>query len=267
MKIAIITGASSGLGREFAVQIAQKYRSIDEIWLVARRQEQLSDTAAIVEREGRNVYVDTGSEDYRCEFRISEGAKRVRILPMDITEKASQSRLQELLESAQATVRILVNGAGYGMIGEFTELSCAENTGMVDLNCGALTAITYAVLPYMEKNANIINVASAAAFLPQPEFAVYAASKAYVLSFSRALHRELRNRRIAVTAVCPGPVDTGFFQVAETYHKMKTYKKLVMAKPEKVVELALKDAYHRRGMSVYGGCMKLLQLVSKLLPR
>lgn len=244
MRVAIITGASSGLGREFAIQIAERYRTIEEIWLVARRKELLQETAQAVLKAGQNA----------------------RVLPMDITNQQEVQHLKSLLEKDRVVVRVLVNAAGYGMIGSFEEISLADNEGMVQLNCQALTAFTHVVLPYMGKNANILNVASSAAFLPQPEFAVYAATKSYVLSFSKALNRELKKRRIAVTAVCPGPVNTAFFDVAETYHNIKAYKKLVMAEPEAVVELALKDAYHRRAVSVYGICMKALRIVAKILP-
>ena len=104
-------------------------------------------------------------------------------------------------------------------------------TGMLNLNCRALAAITHISLPYMSGPSNIINLASSAAFLPQPSFAIYAASKSMVLSFSRALNRELEEKGITVTAVCPGPVKTEFFDVAQKYTKSKPYKMILRADP------------------------------------
>ncbi len=122
------------------------------------------------------------------------------------------------------------------------------------------------VLPYMAKKSRIIELASSAAFLPQPGFSVYAATKSYVLSFSRALNRELSHTQIKVTAVCPGPVKTEFFELAEQTGTLPLYKKLVMANPEKVVQKAWKDSLMGKSMSVYGFTMKGFWVLSKLLP-
>ena len=100
--------------------------------------------------------------------------------------------------------------------GGVRELSVSDQTEMAELNCTALTAVTSMVLPFMPNNSRILQFASSAAFLPQPGFAVYAATKAYVLSYSRALNRELKDRGISVTAICPGPVKTEFFDIAQT---------------------------------------------------
>lgn len=241
-KVAIITGASSGMGREFALQIAQGYRSVEEIWLIARRKERLRE----VERQllGR----------------------KIRILILDLIKENDLEELKRVLEKEKPSVRVLVNAAGYGMIGEVRSLGLKDNVGMVDLNCRALTAVTYMVLPYLCENSKVIQLASSAAFLPQPRFAVYAASKSYVLSFSRALAREVEGMGITVTAVCPGPVKTEFFDIAETYESVRLYKKLTMAKPGKVVRRALLDAKHGRKVSVYGLPMKLFRVLCKLLP-
>jgi len=153
------------------------------------------------------------------------------------------------------------------MIGRFEELPEEEIVGMCDVNMTALTKMIAISLPYMnERRANIINVASAAAFCPQPSFAVYAATKSYVLSFSRALNEELRKQNIHVTAVCPGPVDTEFFERAEKGSDTLFIKKLVMAKPDKVVAKALMDARNKKEVSVYGVLMQLFYLASKVLP-
>ena len=141
-----------------------------------------------------------------------------------------------------------------------------EETGMVRLNCEALCGVTSAVLPYMSRESRIIQFASAAAFLPQPGFAVYAATKSFVLSYSQALNSELKPQGITVTAVCPGPVATEFFQVASPSGMLPLYKRLSMAKPEKVVKLAVRDSMMGKTISVYGPLMKAFFLLCRLVP-
>lgn len=236
MKIAVVTGASSGIGREFAVQIAGKYGKMDEIWLIARRKERL------IELEK--------------ELRIP-----VRVFAMDLTKDEDIKSFDKCLEELKPDIKLLVNCAGYGRTGRFDELDIYEQCGMIDLNCRALTLFTGLCLPYISSHSRIINAASAAAFAPQPGFNVYAASKAYVLSYSRALNVELRNRRITVTAVCPGPVDTEFFSVAGEKAMHLKY-----SSPEKVVAKAIKDAALGNEISVYGVTMKMAEAAAKVLP-
>ena len=238
-KVAIITGASSGIGREFALQIAQRYRTIDEIWLIARRKDRLAEV--------------------KTEINAVSG-KLVRILALDLTDETDIKFYRNLLERQAPSIRVLVNAAGYGIAGHFENMTVDDVTGMLNLNCRALAAITHISLPY------IINLASSAAFLPQPSFAIYAASKSMVLSFSRALNRELEEKGITVTAVCPGPVKTEFFDVAQKYTKSKPYKMILRADPVKVVKKALFDAYYMSDISVYSPLMKAFRLVSKYLP-
>ena len=242
MNIAIVTGASSGMGRDFALQISKRFATLDEIWIIARRKERLE------------------------ELKKSITNVKIRPISMDITNSADMNSFEKKLKETNPCVRILVNGAGYGIIGQFTELA-EDNIGMCELNCVALTKMINLCLPYMnQKNSNIINLASSAAFCPQPSFAVYAATKSYVLSLSTALNKELSKTGIRVTAVCPGPVDTEFFDKAEIYHNVKLYKKMVRAKSHKVVELALNDAYRGRHISIYGATMNLFRFVAKILP-
>ena len=137
---------------------------------------------------------------------------------------------------------------------------------MVHLNCESLTAITKTVLPFMGSKSRMIQVASTAAYLPQPGFSVYAATKSYVYSFSKSLNEELRSRKITVTAVCPGPANTEFFQVAASEKKEPFYKKLFLADPKKVVKKAIKDCSKGRNESTYGIAMKLIKILSKLVP-
>lgn len=241
MRIAIVTGASSGMGREMIFRLWEEFRGFDEIWAIARRKEQMEDI-------GHQIGVP------------------LRIFALDLTREEDISILSKALEEHRPKVKFLVNAAGFGKIGRTADLSLGDQTGMAKLNCTALTAVTGLVLPWMEENSRILQFASSAAFLPQPGFGIYAATKSYVLSYSRALNRELKNRRISVTAVCPGPVRTEFFHIAETTGEIALYKKLVMADPVKVTRKALRDSIARREISVYGLTMKAFFLLAKLLP-
>lgn len=244
MKTAIITGASSGMGREFAKEIYRRYLHIEEIWLIARR------------------------EDKLLELKKEMGRKGIEVFPLDLTKEEDMKLYGKALEERKPEVCMLVNCAGFGKIGSIEEVGPENNRDMVKLNCQALTEITCLTLPFMKKRGQIIQLASSAAFVPQPYFAVYAATKSYVLSFSRALKYELLSREITVTAVCPGPVKTPFFEVAECGEErvMKPIKKLFMAKPEKVVKKALQDAKKGKEKSIYGIPMKLLEVLCKIFP-
>ncbi len=237
----IITGASSGIGREFALQMDDYFSNIDEFWLVARRREELDKLAKCL-------------------------VHKTRILVMDITKDAQLDRLEDTLMDHHGIVRMLVNCAGFGLLGDFTSQDRAKALGMIRTNCLALTELTHRMIPYMRPGSRILQMASSAAFLPQPGFAVYAATKAYVLSFSRALGQELEKAGIYVTSVCPGPVDTPFFEIAEQTGASLAVKKYAMVSPDKVVALALKDSYYKRPVSVCGLPMKIFRMIAKLWP-
>lgn len=241
-KIAVITGASSGMGREFVRQIAEKYPIFQEIWVIARKREPIRE----LQREITNT--------------------RIRPIILDLTEEESYQTLRTLLEKEQPKVGILANASGVGIAGKFHHLKETEICEMIRVNCEALTRITYLILPYLGKGSYIYQFASAAAFAPQPGFSVYAASKSYVLSFTTALRQEVTHRGIKVIAICPGPVKTAFFDRAYEHEEMKFYKKLVMADPKKVVEKALRDGRNNQGVSVYGWMMKGMRILCKFLP-
>lgn len=241
MKIAIVTGASSGMGREFIMQIADRFSGIGEIWAIARREERLEELSPLV-------------------------PVKVRSFAIDLTDDSKLMGLQDILAKEKPEVKWLINSAGYGKIGDVGTINIGDEMGMVELNCKALCAVTHMVLPYMSENSRIIQFSSAASFLPQPGFAIYAATKSFVLSYSRALNEELKKRGIYVTAVCPGPVKTEFFDIAETTGKIPLYKRVVMADPKKVVRLALRDSMMGRPVSVYGITMKFFRLLCKTVP-
>lgn len=241
MKIAIVTGASSGMGREAVIQIADRFRGIEEIWMVARRKERLE------ELDGR-VPV------------------KLRSFCLDVTDKEDLNLLEQALREEKPDVKFLVNSAGFGKIGYVGELDLESETGMIRLNCEALIAVTHMVLPFLSINSRILQFASSAAFLPQPKFAIYAATKSFVLSYSRALNTELKGRNICVTAVCPGPVNTEFFDIAETTGQISLYKRLMMADAGNVVKLALRDSMMGKSLSIYGLYMNVFYVLSKILP-
>ena len=242
MRIAVVTGASSGMGREFVRQIGYFYRDLDEIWVISRRKQRL----------------ERLREKSRTPLRIFDG---------DLQKKHIYQHYHSELKEWHPEVRMLVNAAGFGKSGSFVQIAAEGKklqTDMINLNCTALTRMIQLTLPFMKKGGRIINLASAAAFCPQNGFAVYAATKAYVLSLSRALSSELRSKGIIVTAVCPGPVNTEFFNVSGTL--TNPLKKLTMAKAEDVVHRALKDSRAGREISIYGLPMRAAHFGAKLVP-
>lgn len=240
-RIAIVTGASSGMGKEFVLQLDRLCPHVDEIWVIARR------TGKLFELEKQTKHTIT-------------------VCPADLTKDADLKGIQQLLEKEKPRISVLVNAAGFGVHGTVERAEYDSLLDMIDLNCRALTAMTKICLPFMAKGGRIIQIASSAAFAAQPKFAVYAAGKAYVLSFSRALHEELKERSISVTAVCPGPVDTEFFRHDDCNIERTFYKRMAMAKARNVVRLALKDAAARKTVSVYGYSIKAFRILTKVIP-
>ena len=239
-KIAVITGASSGMGRDFAIRLDER-ESFDEIWVIARRRE-------------------------RLEALSSQLHAPVRPLAMDLTDPASLTEYHDLLAAECPHVAVLVNAGGYGKFARHDEVSMEDTLGMIDLNCRALTAITQYTLPYMEEGGQIFQLGSLSSFQPVPYMNVYAASKAFVLSYSRALNVELKPRGIRVMAVCPGWVRTEFFDRAEQGEKKTvTYFNRTYASDD-VVKLALRDMERGRDVSILGLPVRNQVRIVKLLP-
>lgn len=239
MNIAIITGASSGMGREFARQLDTKLGKTDEIWLLARRKEPMEALAETMHSKTRSIIID-------------------------ITNEKEMNQFAEVLAIQNPKITVLVNCAGVGSHGIFRKQSGQEISEMVNLNIVALTQMTKLCLPYMHKGSKMIQFASGAAFVPQAAFAVYAASKSYVYSLSRALSKELKGSGISVTAVCPGPVNTPFLDHAYgDASKLGGLKKLTMAKTECVVAKAIDDCKRNKTVSVCGLPMKVLYLTTQ----
>ena len=241
MKIVMVTGASSGIGAEFVRQLDQSFSRIDEIWMIARNAKKMEEIAATLQN-------------------------KARIIGLDLEKKEQRKELEILLETESPEICMLVNCAGFGLMGDFEQLDMEEQLNMVELNCKALTAVTYMAIPYMVRNGRMIQLASAAAFVPQAHFTVYAATKSYVLSFSRALQEELIPKEIFVTAVCPGPVDTPFFDRAETNGHTLALKKHFTVSPEQVVRDALIASKRRKTVAVCSFPMKLFRILCKVVP-
>ena len=238
MKIAVITGASSGMGREFVKQL-DAGNSFDEIWVIARRKDRLESLA-------------------------DEIKAPVRPIALDLSLKESYDEYAALLEKEKPEVSILVNGSGFGRFGSFEGLTLDEQLSMIDLNDKALVAITYLTLPYMKEGGQIYQIDSLSSFQPVPYINVYAATKAFVLSFSRSLGVELKHRGIRVLAVCPGWVRTEFFDRAATDDTITYYNRYFDA--DEVVTRALRDMRKGKDVSVCGFSIRMQVLLTKLLP-
>ncbi len=239
MSIAVVTGASSGMGRDFVLALDRDY-SFDEIWVIARRKERL-------EELGRSA--------------------KTKIVPiaLDLSCSGSVSVLENMLKERGKKVGALVNAAGYGLFKAFEESSREEMEGIVDLNDRALVSVTSAVLPFMEKGSFIINLGSNSSHQPVPYIATYAASKAFVLSFSLALGAELKKRGIHVLCVCPGWIKTEFFDRAVRDNTTIVYYDRYYESRD-VVEKAMKDLRKGRTTSILGFPVRMQVRLVKLLP-
>lgn len=240
MKIAVVTGASSGMGREFVRQIDREER-LDEIWVVARRRDCL--------------------ESLREEVKTP-----LRVIPMDLAHSESYAQYAGLLREQKPDVALLVNCAGYGKFGRYDDIPLEEALGMIDVNCKALVAFTQHTLPYMGKGGQVLQLDSLSAFQPVPGLGVYGASKAFVLSYSRALGREVRGRGIHVMAICPGWVKTDFFDRAtqSSDNTITYFNRWYTA--QQVVSTAMRDRKKGKDVSICGFPIKAQVLAVKLLP-
>ncbi len=241
MKIAVITGAGSGMGKELAVQLSKK-EQFDEMWVIGRREDKLKALSA-------------------------EVSCPVRPIPLDLTASASFDIYKELLEKEKPTVSVLANCSGFGKFGTYKDIPLSESLNMIDLNCKALVAMTELTLPYMKKGSKIAQLDSLSSFQPVPYLNVYAASKAFVLSYSRALNKELKDRGIKVLAICPGWVKTDFFDRATVTDKNAVTYFNVMYEAKDVIKTAIKDLYKgKKDVSIHGFQVKAQVFLVKLLP-
>lgn len=237
--IAIVTGASSGIGREF-VKLLCDNKKIDAIWAIAREED-----------EPENAV----------------GAQKVRVFALDLTDRRNFDVISSALESEKPNILYLINCAGFAKFCQYDDISVDVSINMIDLNISALVTMGLICLPYMCEGAHIINMASQAAFQPVPYQNIYSSTKAFVRNYTRALNVELRDRGICATAVCPGWMNTALIKRAKTGAKKATNKFPCMVEPRPVAQKALKDADKNKDTSVYGLCIKLAHVASKLLPQ
>ena len=242
-KLALITGASSGLGADFARQLAARGCGLI---LVARRVDRL--------------------EKLQAEISASCGVT-VECLAMDLVEADAPQKLYDHLKSANRTVDVLVNNAGYGVFGEFWTTPWERLHQMLELDMVVLTHLTRLFIADMllRDSGYILNVASTGAFQPTPTYAAYAATKSYVLSLSEALHYELRHSAVKCTALCPGVTRTEFLEVAG--QKTTTYQRLTMMESADVARIGIEAVLKGRSSVVAGGFNALAAWSMRLIPR
>lgn len=241
MNIAVVTGASSGMGREFVLQLSQ-YVRVDEIWAIARREDALK---ALQEQAGVPV----------------------RPIILDLLKKESFTAYAALLEKEQPNVKLLVNAAGFGKFGKEESISIEDDCNMIDLNSKALVVMTRLTIPYMQPGSHILQLDSLSAFQPVPYITTYGATKAFVLSYSRALNQELKPKGIRIMTMNPGWVKTEFFRHAfqTNLGEVQYFDRLYEARD--VVATGLKDLYKtKKDMSIHGFPVKFQVFLVKLVP-
>ena len=241
MNIAIVTGASSGMGREFVRQL-HRYAPVDEIWAIARRTDAL--------------------EELKAETSVP-----VRPLSLDLLNPESFSELEKLLEEEKPVISLLVNAAGFGKFGAYHKISAADESRMIDLNCKALVLMTRLCIPYMDKPGHILQLDSLSAFQPVPYITTYGATKAFVLSYTRAMIRELKGTGIRMMAMNPGWVKTEFFDHAMKTNSGEVQYFNILYEAKDVVASGLHDLYKtRKDYSVHGLPIRNQVRAVKLLP-
>lgn len=239
MKVIIVTGASSGLGRGFAEALGNLEKA-DEVWVIARRADRLEELKNTI---------------------------KTKVVPISLDLSANDciEKYKNMLADKNPEVVALVNAAGFGRFGEFENITLSDQLGMIDLNVASLTAVTYLTIPYLSAGAEVYQIGSFSAFLPLPYVSVYAASKAYVVSFSRSLNVELAHRNVRVMAVCPKWVRTEFFDRAAEQPDVVTYYDRFYT-VDQVVQRALRDMKRGKDVSTCGIHARTEARLLKLLP-
>lgn len=242
MNIAVITGASSGLGREFVLQLARTEKHLDEIWVIARRRDRLEALRPL------------------CPVPL-------RVLALDLTDSAAIDALEAQLKAAAPKVSVLVNAAGFGRMGDWETVGRQVSASMIRLNCQAAVEVTQLCLPYMGPGGRILEICSTSAFQPLPYLNVYAATKAFLYRYSLALGWELRPRGITVTAVCPYWIrDTEFIPAARQSSRQAVHSFPFSSTARQVVIRALLDSRHGRAVSTPGPVCTIHRAASKWMP-
>lgn len=239
--IAVITGASSGLGKEY-VKLLVKEKHIKEIWAIARNRDKLD----------------------RLKLLLGD---KIRTFSIDLSHTEEIIAFQDTLRREQPDISYLINCAGFAKLCSYADISIAESVNMIDLNCGGVVAMGLACLPYMKHGSRILNISSQSSFQPLPYLNLYSATKAFVRNYSRALGVELRGRGISVTAVCPGWMDTALFERASIGAKKAPRYFCGMVSPDKVARKSLFDAKRGKDVSVYSLYVKSCHALAKVAPQ
>ena len=241
MSLAIITGASSGIGAEFAKQLKEK-GICDEFWFVARRGDKMQNLAETI------------------------GAK-AKIICADLSVKEGIDTLRNFLEEEKPKVKYLINAAGFGNFGTFEEIPESDAAAMIDLNCKATVLITHMTVPYMERGGRIINLGSGSCFTPLPAFNVYASSKSFVLHYTKALNYEIKKYGLRATCFCPGWVETEFLGKATAQDGITRPKSMKpMLRCSDVVAKCVKASVKGKTLCVTNWYTKLQHLLFKAVP-
>lgn len=241
----LITGASSGIGKELAYFFAKDKK---DLIIVARNSEELEKLAFSLRKEY---------------------ATNVIVIAQDLAQPNAANELYLKVQNLNIQIDNLVNNAGFGVYGNFSETSLKAESDMINVNILALTQLTKLFLQDMKKrnSGKIMNVASTAAFQPGPLMSVYYASKAFVLSFSESLANELSDTNITVTALCPGPTDTGFMDRANLHDSKLFSGKLKMTPVQFVAESGYKGMMKGKTVVVPGLSNRILTVASQIAPR
>lgn len=242
MKIALLTGASSGLGKEFAKKIHSVFPEIDEVWCVARRLDRLES--------------------------LKNEVKDVKIVPVpaDITDIKETKAIFERIREENHEITLLINNAGCGFHGAFSASELEEQERCMNLNIVAMTRFTRLALDFMPKGARVLITSSIASFVPNANMAVYSASKAYATFFSRALNEELHASHRSATAVCPAPMNTEFLTVGHVKGNSKAFERLPYCNVEKVALGALNAAKMRKAVYTPRAFYKFYRILVRILP-
>jgi len=245
MPFALITGASKGIGKSIAEQLAA--RGFD-LLLIAR-------SADLLEQVAKAISLTTNKN---CQW-----------LALDLAEDQAAESVFEYCNKNQFVVSVLVNNAGYGLSGRFENYSAQEHTDMLRVNIITLTKLTRLFLPSLLKQpaAYILNIGSSASYQAVPLLSAYAASKAYVLSFSRGLFQELKNTTVSVTCICPGPTDTNFVNRANVGTKGQKAAERFNMSPQTVARIAVDSLFRRKPEVITGSLNKLSAFFAWLLPK
>ena len=241
-RIIVVTGASSGMGKEFLLQIIEREKDVDEIWAIARREDRLIEL----------------KEKYN---------NKIVPLNLDLTNEKDLVKYKDKLKKEKVEIIILANCAGFGIFDHSENINTDIKLKMIDLNVKAPVAMIDYSLPYMKENSKIMNIASCAGFQPIPYINDYAATKSFLLSYSRALNKELKYKNIHVLAVTPYWTKTEFFNRAIDHNKKEVVINYnAMYDPKEVMKQAIKDLYNNKEISCYGKMNNFQRLLTKLLP-